>query len=238
MRSRLFAIIHKEFVHIFRDPQTLGIVLIMPITMLLLMGYAVAADIERIPTAVFDGFETGAFVGWDSGGVLPRNIVTHPVPPPAGIPPNGGTYAAALGSSSYGNACSSPTVPVGQAYIRAYTYVPTGGTPYLRFDYRVLSYDWMETRTGQPWERLEVQINGTVLARYGNPNQINLELCRLHDSDWRQAEFDLSAYAGKNILLTFFTVAQREPDAAGAPPGMSYYNTYSYLDNIRIEVGP
>jgi len=54
MRSRLFAIMHKEFVHIFRDPQTLGIVLIMPITMLLLMGYAVAADIERIPTAVFD----------------------------------------------------------------------------------------------------------------------------------------------------------------------------------------
>jgi ABC-2 type transport system permease protein len=54
MRSRLLAIIHKEFIHIFRDPQTLGIVLIMPISMLLLMGYAVATDIENIPTAVFD----------------------------------------------------------------------------------------------------------------------------------------------------------------------------------------
>lgn len=54
MGSRLLAIIRKEFTHIFRDPQTLGIVLIMPISMLLLMGYAVAADIEDIPTAVFD----------------------------------------------------------------------------------------------------------------------------------------------------------------------------------------
>ncbi len=42
MRSRLLAIMHKEFIHIFRDPQTLGMVLIMPISMLLLMGYAVA----------------------------------------------------------------------------------------------------------------------------------------------------------------------------------------------------
>lgn len=54
MVSRLFAIVHKEFTHIFRDSRTLSIVLIMPITMLLLMGYAVAVDIEDIPTAVFD----------------------------------------------------------------------------------------------------------------------------------------------------------------------------------------
>ena len=54
MQSRLFAIMHKEFIHIFRDPQTLGIVLTMPISMLLLMGYAVATDIENIPTAVFN----------------------------------------------------------------------------------------------------------------------------------------------------------------------------------------
>jgi ABC-2 type transport system permease protein len=54
MISRLFAIIRKEFTHIFRDPRTLSIVLVMPISMLLLMGYAVATDIEDIPTAVFD----------------------------------------------------------------------------------------------------------------------------------------------------------------------------------------
>jgi len=54
MEFRLLAIIRKEFTHIFRDPRTLSIVLVMPMSMLLLMGYAVAADIENIPTAVFD----------------------------------------------------------------------------------------------------------------------------------------------------------------------------------------
>ncbi len=191
-----------------------------------------------IPEAVFDGFETGAFVGWDSGGALPRKVVTHPVPPSAGIPPNGGTYAAILGSHGYGNACTSPIVPVGQAYIRAYAYVPTDGTPYLRFDYRVLSYDWGKTRDGQPWERLEVQVDGKALARYGNPNQDDLSLCKLYDSGWTQEEFDLSAYAGETILLNFFIVTQKEPPSTGAPSNMSYFNTYSYLDNIRIEVGP
>ncbi len=83
-----------------------------------------------------------------------------------------------------------------------------------------------------------MQVNGKVLERYGNPNQDNLSLCKLYDSGWTQAEFDLSAYAGKTILLNFFTVAQKEPPSAGAPSNMSYYNTYSYLDNIRIEVGP
>ena len=38
MRSRLLAIMRKEFIHIFRAPQTLGIVLIMPISMFLPMG--------------------------------------------------------------------------------------------------------------------------------------------------------------------------------------------------------
>ena len=191
-----------------------------------------------IPTAVFDGFETGRFVGWKREGALPSSIVRHPVPPPDGVPPDGGTYAARLGSGSYGSACLSPTVPVGRATMQAYAYVPESGTPYLRFDYRVLSYDWMETLNSQPFERLEVTVNGRVLERYGNPNQQDLNLCKLYDSGWKQAEFDLSAYAGKNVLLTFFTVTQEEPEDAGAPPGMSYYNTYSYLDNIRIEVGP
>jgi ABC-2 type transport system permease protein len=45
---------HKEFIHIVRDSRTLIIVLIMPVSMLFLIGYAVAVDIDHIPTAVFD----------------------------------------------------------------------------------------------------------------------------------------------------------------------------------------
>ncbi len=51
MRSRLLAIMHKEFIHTFRAPRTLGIVLIMPISMLLLLGYAVAIGPSEWPIA-------------------------------------------------------------------------------------------------------------------------------------------------------------------------------------------
>ena len=58
---------HKEFIHIFRDSRTLIIVLILPITMLFLIGYAVAVDIDHIPTAVFDQSRD-----WESRALLEK----------------------------------------------------------------------------------------------------------------------------------------------------------------------
>jgi ABC-2 type transport system permease protein len=52
--SRVLAIIRKEFIHIRRDPRTLGIVLILPIFQLFIFGYAVTNDVEHLPMAVFD----------------------------------------------------------------------------------------------------------------------------------------------------------------------------------------
>ncbi len=52
--DRAWTIMRKEFIHIIRDPRTLSVVFIMPITLLLLLGYAVAVEIEDIPTAVYD----------------------------------------------------------------------------------------------------------------------------------------------------------------------------------------
>jgi hypothetical protein len=186
-----------------------------------------------IPPPDFDGFEKGIFAGWKTGGVLPHSIVTHPVLPTGGTPPNGKTYAALLGSPSYG--CkSTPTVPVGQAYIKTYADVPASGTSFLRFQYRVLSYDAGQTESGDPWERLEVQVNSATLARYGNPASEGLSCSKLYDSQWNSAEFDLSSYAGKTILLTFFVNSNPEPGGGN----LAFFNTYAYLDNIRIEMGP
>jgi len=180
-----------------------------------------------IPMAVFDGFETGAVVGWETSGTLPIRVVSHPVPPANGTPPGGGTYAARLGNRSYG--CGdTPVVPIGRATMQAYANVPTSGTPYLRFDYRVLSYDTVRSSGGEWWDRLEVRVNDRVLARYGDPDTANLSCGNLYDSNWKQAEFNLSTYAGQIVLLTFFN----ENHVDG------YWNTYSYLDNIRIEVEP
>jgi len=44
----------KEFIHIRRDRRTLGLVIILPVMLLLLLGFAVLRDIEDIPLAVAD----------------------------------------------------------------------------------------------------------------------------------------------------------------------------------------
>jgi ABC-2 type transport system permease protein len=50
----------KEFIHILRDPRTLGLVIILPVMLLLFLGLAVANDIENIPMAVSDQSKTDA----------------------------------------------------------------------------------------------------------------------------------------------------------------------------------
>ena len=52
--SRMINIIKKEFIHIIRDPRTLALVIIMPVMMLFLLGYAVTGDIQDIPLAIAD----------------------------------------------------------------------------------------------------------------------------------------------------------------------------------------
>jgi ABC-2 type transport system permease protein len=52
--SRFYAIIQKEFIHVFKDKASFIIVLIMPIMFSLVFGYAVTTDIENIQMAVLD----------------------------------------------------------------------------------------------------------------------------------------------------------------------------------------
>jgi ABC-2 type transport system permease protein len=52
--GRIVAIMRKEFIHVRRDPRTLGIVLILPIFQLVVFGYAVTNDVKHLPLAVFD----------------------------------------------------------------------------------------------------------------------------------------------------------------------------------------
>jgi len=52
MKGRLLAIIRKEFIHIARDPRTLGISLVMPLVMLLLLGVAATNDVRNVALAV------------------------------------------------------------------------------------------------------------------------------------------------------------------------------------------
>lgn len=58
MNSRLLSVIRKEFIQIFRDPRTLGLILVMPIVQLFLLGYAATTDVKNVPIAVLDQSRT------------------------------------------------------------------------------------------------------------------------------------------------------------------------------------
>ena len=51
---RLRAIARKEVLHIIRDPRSLASALAMPLIMLLIFGYALSLDVDRIPTIVYN----------------------------------------------------------------------------------------------------------------------------------------------------------------------------------------
>ncbi len=70
--KRMLTIMRKELIHIVRDPKTLMLVIVMPVMMLALLGYAVTSDIENIPLAVVDLSKSEASQGfidryWISG---------------------------------------------------------------------------------------------------------------------------------------------------------------------------
>jgi len=55
---RLKAITKKELLHIVRDVRSLLLALVQPIMMLLLFGYALTLDVDRIPTYIYDQDKT------------------------------------------------------------------------------------------------------------------------------------------------------------------------------------
>jgi len=55
---RTWAMARKEFLHIVRDVRSLAMALALPLFMLLLFGYALTLDIDRIPTMIYDADRT------------------------------------------------------------------------------------------------------------------------------------------------------------------------------------
>ena len=65
MSRRIQSIVRKEFIHVVRDPQTLALVLAMPIMQLLLFGYAINSTVDHIRLVVSDEARTA-----DSRGIV------------------------------------------------------------------------------------------------------------------------------------------------------------------------
>jgi drug efflux transport system permease protein len=58
--QRISAIARKEFLHIRRDPRSLGLGIAIPMLLLFLFGYALTLDVDRVPLAVWDQSATPA----------------------------------------------------------------------------------------------------------------------------------------------------------------------------------
>ena len=55
---RFFSIVWKEFLHIFRDPPSVAMSLMMPILFTIVFGYAVTTDVNHVPMAILDNDHT------------------------------------------------------------------------------------------------------------------------------------------------------------------------------------
>mgnify|MGYP001014820811 FL=1 len=51
---RIFAIMHKEFIHLTRDKRTIYLAFFIPIVVMLLIGYAINFDVDKVRLAVYD----------------------------------------------------------------------------------------------------------------------------------------------------------------------------------------
>ena len=58
--ERLWTIMRKEIYHIWRDPRTLGLILLLPALLLILLGYGISGDSSDVPMAVADLSKTDA----------------------------------------------------------------------------------------------------------------------------------------------------------------------------------
>ena len=57
---RVWAVTRKEFLHVLRDPRSLGAAIAIPVLMLVLFGYALTLDVDRVPLVVWDQSQSQA----------------------------------------------------------------------------------------------------------------------------------------------------------------------------------
>ena len=58
--QRIRAVAKKEFLHVFRDPRSLGLGIVIPMLLLFLFGYALTLDVDKVPLIVWDQSATHA----------------------------------------------------------------------------------------------------------------------------------------------------------------------------------
>ena len=140
--------------------------------------------------------------------------------------------AALLGTASTSYGCSN--VPLGRSGVSQVLQVPpTGGQ--LKFRYFMITWDGASSGS-HAYDAFEVYID--AVREYDDANRHpTLTNCntrwrvpgpqnpRPETTGWHEATLDLSAYSGQSITVAFRNYSRFD----------HYYNTYTYLDNVRLE---
>ena len=162
------------------------------------------------------GFESGAFLpGWQESGTLAREVTQ--------AQRHSGSYAALLGSPYYPN---HGGCPVGEAAIHQLVDVPASGHPFLRFWYYICSYDLLQ---------FDYFAAYVAVWPNGAPNQVWMDGRPSWDDEiwcseeWREAVIPLDIYLGQTITIKL-TNAMTNADG--------WYNTWTYVDDVRLEERP
>jgi hypothetical protein len=140
--------------------------------------------------------------------------------------------AALLGAADPSYGCSN--IPLGMSGLSQALQVPsTGGQ--LKFQYFMITWDGSASGS-HAYDAFEVYIDAELKYDDANRNP-TLTNCntpwrvpgpqnpRTETAGWHEAVLDLSAYAGQSITVAFRNYSRFD----------HYYNTYTYLDNVRLE---
>jgi hypothetical protein len=178
------------------------------------------------PTTVVvnGGFENG-LTGWQSGGQLGASADTNPADA------HSDSESVLLGNPTYNANCGNGGIPVDSAYVSQIVTLPNVSAITLTFWYHMYTQDWTGSDLNQPkYDSFSVgigspsEIGGVFYA--GNTNLQAAKLCNgpLLDLHWNEGTVDLSRYRGQTITLYF----------ANWNSGTSFWNTYTYLDDVAI----
>lgn len=151
-----------------------------------------------------------------------------------------GRYSALLGRPDY--PCNASGVPLGYAAVEQTYSVPrVSRSVVLRFKYIVWSQD---ASTLDAYDRFEVYVtpqDGAATQVFADGNMVSQGLgCNVwrrvpgpenprngQTAGWAEATVDLSPYKGQTVTFSFRNYSRYD----------GWYNTYTYLDDVRVVFG-
>jgi len=164
-----------------------------------------------------NGYFTAGLTDWTVLGTLGVSVAVDPDSPLNPV--------ALLGNPAY--ECRGG-VPIASGSIRQSFYVardPSGRQAHLRFRYRIYTND-LNTSLLDKWDTFDVLVNGAVVLR--DANTVIKQDCpvdkHMFDLGWRYADITLGL-GGTTTTLELLAANRTD----------KFYNTYVYVDDVRIE---